>query len=813
MNLTSKLLFVAILFSVYAQAQNISGTVALQRWTDSIPQEKAYLHMDKPYYALGDTIWFKGYLTAGSRHQLSARSAAIYVDLINEQNQPVRTLKLPADSGLVAGSLVLEEDIKQGSYTLRAYTQWMRNAAEEYFFYKTFTVGDPNAKIPAATVANKKVINATLPQTDIQFFPESGNLINGLASRVGFKAVGPDGLGQAISGTITDSRNIVVAQFSTLHAGMGSFMLKPEAGKTYTANIKFTDGTTKTAELPVALNQGYVLSVYQSIRDVITVRIGASAALQNTTVNLIVHSGGELIFSETVLLNKAVTTVSLEKGTFPSGIAQFTLFDANNEPLNERIAFIKNNDHMRLAISAPKTVYKSKEQVRLELSARQSGGMPTAANFSVAVTDESKTPVEENAESTIFSNILLNSDLKGYVEKSNYYFSADTGNINKALDNLMLTQGYRRFEWKLLLDTASIRPVFPAERMGTTISGTVKTLTHKPMPNAAVLMVSTNARINKTTITDENGKFRFDNLIFADSARFSVQARNAKNTDHAIIAIDSLPRVVITNKVNLAEVNIIKANLQKAVQDGKPIKLTGRLLKQVNIKATKKVDEGLVPPQGGIVIAEVSADKVIIMSDPEIYPNLAIFLNGRFASFRVETSSVDGRNSLVGTRPPLTGSSAPSEVGIILNGRRLVTPDEVDELLRFTPVEDIAKIWVVTRNFAVTRLYGEALFIFTKPPSARKQYNPSIANIKPKGFNKARKFYSPRYDKPNDSAAKLPDQRTTIFWDPYVNTDMNGRTTIDFFNADGPGTYRVVVEGINAVGELGRQVFRYKVEQ
>jgi uncharacterized protein YfaS (alpha-2-macroglobulin family) len=102
------------------------------------------------------------------------------------------------------------------------------------------------------------------------------------------------------------------------------------------------------------------------------------------------------------------------------------------------------------------------------------------------------------------------------------------------------------------------------------------------------------------------------------------------------------------------------------------------------------------------------------------------------------------------------------------------------------------------------------LLITTKRASARKQYNPGIANLQPKGFNKVREFYSPRYDKINDT--KLPDLRTTVFWDPYVNTDADGKATLDFCNADGPGTYRVIVEGINAAGELGRQVYRYKVE-
>jgi hypothetical protein len=809
MKLILKLLFFALLSTVsadvFAQSGDSKPAVALQRWADSISQEKVYLHMDKPYYALGDTIWFKGYLTTGSRHQLSARSGAVYVDLINEKDQPVRMLKLPVDSGTVAGNFILDEDIKQGSYTIRAYSQWMRNAGENYFFYKTFIVGDPNAKIPAATAANKKVINATLQQTDIQLFPESGNLVNGLTSRVGFKALGPDGLGQAISGTITDSQNKVVSQFSTLHAGIGSFMLKPIAGKTYTANIKFTDGSTKTTELPAALNEGYVLSVYQAIKNAVTVRIQASAALQNTTVNLIVHSGGELIFSEPIQLNKTVTTVSLEKGTFPSGIAQYTLFNANNEPLNERIAFIKNNDHMQLGVRTPKVIYKRKEQVQLELNARQSGGMPTAANFSVAVIDESKVPVDEDAESTIFSNILLSSDLKGYIEKPNYYFMADTGNVDKALDNLMLTQGYRRFEWKPLLDTASIKPVFAAEKLGITISGNVKNLQHKNADKAVVMLVSLNGRINKTTVSDAKGRFKFDNLVFADSAKFAVQARTEGNKE-SIISIDSILAPGISIKQNLAEVNIIKATLKKAEQEGKPIKLTGRVLKQVDIKAKKIIKDENVMAQGMFSPpSDESADRVI-RPDPAMHANVMLFIRDNLTGVIWKP---DG--SIQSTR------FADGVIEVLVNGGAGYGGGAIEDI----PIEDVIKVQIIKNNEAIkARLRrGDSypagfVNIITKVPSARKQYNPGIANIQPKGFNKVRQFYAPRYDKPDDIAAKLPDPRTTtIFWDPYVNTDMTGRTTLDFFNADGPGNYRVVIEGISADGELGRQVYRYKVEQ
>lgn len=788
---------------------------SLQKWTDSIPQEKAYLHMDKPYYALGDTIWFKGYLTTGSRHLLLPVSGAVYVNLVNEQNQPVRSLKLPVKQGTVAGNIILDDDIKGGSYRVLAYTQWMRNAGEDYFFDKTITIGKP------ATITDKSNGQPGLQQTDIQFFPESGSLVNGLTSRVGFKAVGTDGLGLTISGIITDNDNNPVAQINTLHAGMGNFLLRPLPGKTYTALVKFADITTKKVLLPAALNAGYVLSVYQPGKDSVLVRIQASDTLQHSTVNLLVHSSGEIIYTAQITINGPVTSVWLDKKLFPSGIAQFTIFSTNNQPLNERIVFLKNADHMRLAIKTPKAVYKSREQVQLELNAADSGGTPIAANFSAAVIDESKVPVDESAESTIFSCILLSADIKGYIEKPNYYFTADTGDVNRALDNLMLTQGYRRFEWRSLANGVSTKPYFNPEGLGISITGSVKSLTHVPVRDGKVLLVSLNARINKTTTTAPNGTFKFDNLVFADGARFAVQARNEKDNERAIIEVDSIPKFKITAKQNPGAVNIIKTILKRAEDEGKPVQLTGpHVLKQVDIKATKiKLQE--TATQGMLkLMDEESADKILTIPDPYNYPTLETFLNGRMGNISIQMNPITGYKQLMSSRRDITVATEkvePLGVGVTLNGRPLGADEVNDVLTGSVQPEDIAKILLVTHNLAALNALsigggnsGGIILIITKPYSARKQYNPHIANIQPKGFNAVRQFYSPRYDRTDDN--KLPDLRTTIFWDPYVNTDVDGKATLNFYNADGPGTYRVVVEGISAAGELGRQVFTYKVE-
>ncbi|MGV8879589.1 MAG: carboxypeptidase regulatory-like domain-containing protein [Sphingobacteriaceae bacterium] len=900
--------FVCLIFSSFHTQDDLIDKIAssLSSWTGERPQEKVYLHMDKPYYALGDTIWFKAYVTVGSRHQLSGLSGALYVDLVNETDAIQETLKLPLTAGMSIGDFTLSDTLKEGNYRIRAYTRWMRNAGADYFFDRTFAVGNPGseevtgkvsydykttagkpvvtallnytdasglplvnkdlryeimanheavasekAKTDASgnisiTIQNdqtanlkgayiqttietekkKKVskrfpIKAALSQSDVQFFPESGELVNGLASRVAFKAVGVDGTAVNIKGTITDNQDQEVSKLESTHAGMGTFNLKPEAGKTYKVKIMYPDGSETNLNLPKAVEEGYVLAVYQPEGDSLLVRINASAKAVNQTVNLLAQTGGEIIYATPIKITQIQTSVWLRKKNFPSGIAQFTLFDSQGQPVNERIAFIKNSDQMQLKISTGKPANKTREKVELELEAKDQNGKAVAGSFSVAVIDESKVPVDETAESTIFSNILLTSDLKGYIEKPNYYFTSETEQKNKALDNLMLTQGYRRFTWKDVLSGKPGEPVFKAEKLGTEISGKVLSLNGKPLPNGKVTLMSLKAGIVRDTITDAQGRFSFDKLVLYDSLKFSVQARTAKNGKQVEVVLDKVPAQILTPNNNIGDINTniadtIKSYLANNKKEFEILERTGKLnrvqrLKEVVIKGKRPEDN--YATQGMFRIPEGHSDLTYIIPNPELCANLGICLQGRLGQVVFQ--------ALIGEYCSVTNWPHTYEPGkglvpmqVILDGRRITNCVEVSEIFDQNVIDptDIVKIEVVRSSLALkAMLGGPSLMIYTKRGMVRKKYDPSITNVTPKGFNNARAFYSPRYDSPQ-AGIPLPDFRSTVYWNPNIITAADGKTKFDFFNADDPGNYKVIVEGINAAGELGRQVYRYKVE-
>jgi hypothetical protein len=799
---------------------------ALANWAAVNPVEKVYLHTDKPYYALGDTIWFKAYVTVGSRHHLSALSGALYVDLINEKDSILKTLKLPLSAGTTLGDFALQDEWREGNYRIRAYTRWMRNASEDYFYDRIFMVGSSTADLsvesnekPSGKKASQATSNAqkSAATYDIQFFPEGGNLINGVVSKIAFKALAPSGDGADIKGTVVDDQNLSIIDIKSEHAGIGDFTFRPEEGRTYFAKITTPDGKETMMPLPKATDEGYGLSVFQAAGDSVLVRINVSAKRlailkQNPSpLNLIVQSGGETISTMSINITKPRTSLWLQKSAFPMGIAQFTLFAANGEPLNERIAFIKNQDQLKLELTSPNKTYKSKERIELQLIARNSFGEPVGGTFSVSVIDESKVPLAESRERTIFTDILLNADLRGYIEEPNYYFTKDAEDVNRALDGLMLTQGYRRFSWKEITGANPVLPKFKAEGLGSSISGIVKSLNNKVYAGAKVKLFSLKSGIMLDTVSDITGRFSFNNLVLLDSIRLTVQATTPKNGAKLEVILDSVTKMGVSKRRKMGDSLSFNYSLKTYIENVKKqdalLERMGGLsraqrLKEVTISARKRASQQYTT-QGMFKVPEGSSDQTFVFRDPEACPTLGICLQGMLGGVIFQPLG------MVLNYPHFR--SAP--MAVYLDGRALDEQD-IGDIFDNNQIaaSDIGKIEVVRTNMALIASLGRpSLLIMTKRGYFRKTYQPNVVNFSPKGYNKVRNFYSPRYNR-SGSGNAIPDLRSTVYWNADLKAYSTGRASFNYFNADGPGTYKVVVEGISADGELGRQVFRYKVE-
>jgi hypothetical protein len=536
-----------------ALIKKISGS--LQTYTTKHSIEKAYLHFDKPYYAVGDTIYFKAYITNGPLHELSTLSGILDVELINPDNKICDRVKLKVKDGRAWGDFALADTLKGGSYRLRAYTSWMRNAGDEYFFDKSVSIVKATSKISRSDQNNKNkpaqsVRSKALPgKVDVQFFPEGGSILNGAVSKIAFKAVAPNGLGTEIKGAVTDGMGNKVSAFASNNLGMGVIKLLPEAGKTYKAIITCADSSTVTVELPVAGNNGYALNVDNSDLRNINISVMAGKQTTETSINLVAQSAGLVYYyTQSKLVNGTFTAV-IPKNKFPSGIVQFTLFSSAGEPLNERLVFIDSDDQLKLNVTTEKQSYSPRQKVKINLNAGDKNGKPITGSFSIAVIDETKVKVEGDAENTILSNLLLTSDLKGYIEKPNYYFTNKSDETRTNLDVLMLTQGYHRFEWQQILNDKYPPVTFQPEKI-ITVTGTIKGQWGKPIPYGKVSLLSVaNSFFFLDTIADANGKFIFKHLPMKDSMQYVIQATDKNIRRNSIIEIDNAkPPVLSKNK-------------------------------------------------------------------------------------------------------------------------------------------------------------------------------------------------------------------------------------------------------------------------
>jgi hypothetical protein len=765
--------------SAYCQTGNKDVLNKLKTFSSAHITEKAYLHFDKPYYAAGDTIYFKAYVTMGERLDLSQLSGVLHIDLINPANKIDQSIKLQLTNGLCWGDLALPDSLPKGNYRIRAYTQWMRN--EENYFEQAIPVGTLyDHKIPESSTARSNISNT---KSDIQFFAEAGNFINGIRSKIAFKAIGSNGLGIEAKGIVVDNTGKAVTQFIAAHLGMGYFYLEPEAGKTYRANITFADGTQSGVSLPLADTKGIALSINNDSLPKATVKIEADPVYykenKGKDYTLLIYSGGSAI-TVNLKLDSMAIKLDILKRHLHTGITRVTLFSSANEPLCERLMFVQNYDQLNLDINSNKSSYRSREKVSLKLHAKTRADSVDIGHFSVSVIDENKVPVDENTETTILTNLLLTSDLKGTVEQPNYYFSNSTDEKLKELDLVMLTHGYRRFEWKQVMPD-TYPPLAWQPEKGLEITGEVKNLFGKYLAQATVNLLPAQSKQLFTTVTDNKGEFAFRDMLFFDTTRFILQAANAKgrnNTKLIYTPKTSEPVSDVTmlsqdNSINLIPSVYLENNEKQQDELVKSGRRTGRMLKEVKITAIKSLAK--VYPQYGMPYQVASGDKI---------------LYGGLLSVRLM--------GLIHFRPHF------KPVLVVWNGVEMPLGFNIDEI-------NTGSIESIEVTDAAGIDYGAVLIINTTfGIQPKDMVATGVLPIMVQGYYKAREFYSPKYE----STATNPqrDLRSTIYWNPELVTDKDGKAAFEYYNADGKGNYRVVIEGMDEKGNIGRQVYRYKVE-
>lgn len=892
-----------ILFHFSASAQQDSVVLSniitkTKRLSDEQPIEKVYLHFDKPYYAVADTMWFKAYLTI-EQNLPSPLSKIVYVEVRNERDSLIQTLRLPVKNSVAYGNIPLNMlTYKQANYYVRAYTQWMLNFGNEYFFSKNIVVGeaidkqlitnitfqneqseknikttvkiqfrDLTKKPYANKVVNWRVLSnfdefskgrgttdangvltmlvtskggeaitrgdiiadiaigeketasasfklkQVVNDSDVQFFPEGGELLAGVPNQVGFKAIRSNGLGVDAKGAIIDNQGNEVTNFTSGFAGMGSFFISPETGKSYKAKMTFKDGTTKTFNLPEPKTTAIGLQLSNGGAEAINLKIMATNdyfdANKEKKFFVVAQNANIIYYAAKTTLKNQVTLARIPKKNFPSGVAQITLFNDKGEPVSERLTFVLHPEQLNIAVKSDLPVYKPRQKVKLTIDTK-TAGLPAAGDLSIAVIDEQKVPVDETSETTILSSLLLTSDLTGFIEKPNYYFTKTDEKKLGELDKLMLTQGYRRFKYSNIL-AGKFPTVTYLPEEGISISGTLRDRTGMPIRKGSMRFMVPGKPISSETVTSNMGLFNFKNLVFTDSTEVVVSAKYNPNAANLVIMLDGSPMPASSSNVNKAiEATNIDTVLSAYLANSQRQYRYLRTLKTVEIKGAtvKKPSHADHSALAGLSMPDhvISADR---------FSTGCSFLLDCLRS-QATGMTFENENFYI-TRDFNAGSRTP--VQVFLNGMP-IDARTINTVLA-TDVESV-EIFLRDPLGTIDRAYGTkgVLVINTKKAPVGKKISKqelldmipknNIITYSPLGYAKEREFYMPKYlpsvNYPNN------DLRTTIYWNPKAITDEKGTVSFEFFNADGRGSYRVVVEGFDKNGNIGRTVYRYTVK-
>ena len=282
-----RLLYISTLLLTTATANAQSFIDSLrEKFSGSIQlmQEKLYVHTDKEFYFTGETIWFKIYDVDASFHELMDVSKLAYVELISADHKPVAQLKVELDTGTGQGYVELPSSIMSGNYLLRAYTNWMKNFGPDYFFEKKISVVNAYRNGIAGTKDTSK--------NRIQFFPEGGNLVNGLESKVAFEATANE-KGDDVFGVIVNDKNDTVTRFTSLRFGLGHFSFTPRDANSYRAVCYWKDGSLSVQSLPKAYNSGYVVKLNDDGKQ-LNLQVASVGINENSMICLLVHSRQQL---------------------------------------------------------------------------------------------------------------------------------------------------------------------------------------------------------------------------------------------------------------------------------------------------------------------------------------------------------------------------------------------------------------------------------------------------------------------------------------------------------------------------------------
>lgn len=847
-------------------AQTMQDTIiSLFGLYEQIPQEKLYLHLDKPFYGAGEKIRFKGYLLNAITHQDNAPSNFIITELINRSDSIVERRKIRRDSLGFHNAFTLPPTLPAGDYYLRGYSNWMLNGEPEFLYSRNLKIGNSidntivstieyqqeddthyTAKVKFASntqeafentniryryIENGKVkdkgkrktdgnglISISLPDLkpsatrsvevefddpqyiykrtfhlpsfskdfDLTFFPEGGALLAIDHQNVAFKAQGADGFSKNIEGILFNEQGDTLSTFRSEHNGMGVFTLNPATSASCYMIAKTSDGISKRFELPKVEQKGIALSMTHYKKEIRYEIQKTDSTQWPKKLFLLAHTRGKLSILQPI--NPSRTFGKMNDSLFNAGITHFMLIDQLGNALSERLVFVPDRKGHQWQISTDKPSYGKREKVSLQITAKDIMGNPVEGNFSVSITDRRSIQPDTLADN-ILSNLLLTSDLKGYVENPASYFRNQDARTLRTLDYLMMTHGWRRHQLKNVLQAPSLNFANYIEK-GQSISGRIKGFFGANVKKGPICVLAPKQNIIATTTTDEKGEF-IVNTAFRDSTTFLVQARTKRGFAGVDIVIDKPNFPVASHKApfydgasTLMEDYLLNTRDQYYMEGGMRV----YNLKEVLITANRSKPSKESIYTGGINTYTIEGEKL-----EEFGAQTAFDAVSRLPGVTVMNGNeIHIRNN-------------PEQPVIVIDD---IVYEDDNDILTTLQISDMSSLSVLRgADAAILGSRGAAgAIVITLKDGRDLPVKPAqgIITCTPLGYSDSVEFYHPTYDTPEKKSDQRADLRSTIYWNPAVRLDAEGKATLEYYTPDSTAPEDIIIEGVDKNGKVCR---------
>ncbi|MCW3105555.1 MAG: hypothetical protein JWQ09_61 [Segetibacter sp.] len=783
--------FIGILLHapVFSQVTD-SITPQFERYSSQHLQEKVFVHTDKSFYLVGEIVWFKVYVTDAVFNKPSDISKISYVEIVNKDLKAVLQAKIEMISGSGFGSFMLPSFLATGNYTVRAYTNWMKNADPEYYFEKNISIVN--------TLKNAGLLINDTGNSNVQFFPEGGQLVYGLPATVAFHFTDKYGLGINGKGYLLNQDNDTVLQFSPPHFGIGRFSFTPKKGNQYKAVVRFGKDKVVGKQLPPAYNEGYVMKVSEA--DIAHIRVIVSSNIASgNPAYLFIHTRNRFkaMVQQPLINGQAVFIV--DKKVLDDGINHFTVFNNNRQPVCERLYFKRPEKKLEIDISVQQTTFSQRTKVELELITHQQQTIVPDADMSVsAFLIDSLQGMDEPG---ILSYLLLTSDLGGHIESPDWYINNNNAETDIATDNLMLTHGWRRFKWEEILQNQKPYFDYLPEMEGTVVTGKVfDKRTGLPANNiTAYLSVPGQDFQFASAVSNSKGELLFNVRKFYGSNEFIAQTNNLEDSNYRVdltnpfsdkFSNHTFPPFTLTQKW---KEQLRNRNINAQVENA--------YLKEAKQQFSLPGDADTSHFYG-------KPDKTYFLDDYTRFTTMEEVMREFVAEVRVRKPSAYYNFKV---KRPNSLTYFDSDPLVLLDG---VPVFNVNKIMEMDPLK-IKKLDIITHKYYSGSYITDGLISYSSYDGdlGGYQLDPNSLIVEYEGLQREREFYSPIYSTPEKLASRIPDFRNVLYWSSSLKTNETGHQNISFYTSDLPGKYAVMVHGITPGGLAGSKIITLNIEE